>query len=335
MENILKFNEWILSEAIKTPHLNDRIRERIMENPEIVLPPSIASNFTDEQLEKISGMAKERILKEIDKRIERLSRIDFKPEIMTAYPLMSIFVEYMDKKYPLNLKVEGERGMIGDSIEYFGNQIYVPISLNTLRTIKIYKDGMTEDELDWKNRWHFSNNPDISTKKDKANLRYEETTQGEDYPYIMVLTPSGTVRDFGEKQTIGKKELIQGKSNKPSAYRLSEGRPIRWKTKNPNWAFPGGFATGVIEKVENDYIDKTGKEPKRKIKGDRVILSVIMKDPKGGPDFKTKKDFGFGDEIYLIPPKSKKFSRLEIVKPTFISPADLKDSIAVNCKEAY
>ena len=335
MKNILKFSRWVISEAIKTPHFEERREERLLNNPKILFPEIITNSFDENTLREMERIAKEKIVAEFDGRIKKIESEDFNPSIYTAIPLMRIFVSYMGNKYPLNLKVENEKNYFNEKMEYFGNQIYIPISLNTIRTIKIYRDDFTEDQIDFKNRWHFNNNPLIYRKKDKANLRYEETPIGKDFDYELLATTSGTIRNFGEEQTVRDTGGSFGKSNKPHAYRLTNGREIKWKTKNPNWAFPGGLALGVIERVENDYIDTTGKEPKKKIKGERVILSIIVKNPKGGPDFKTKKDFGLGDEIYLIPPKSEKFSKLEIVNPKFISPVDPKDPIAINCKEAY
>lgn len=335
MKNILKFSRWIISESIKTPHFEERRKERLLNNPKILFPEIISNSFDENTLKEMERIAKEKIITEFDRRIKKIESEDFDPSIYTAIPLMRIFVSYMGNRYPLNLKVENEKNYFNEKMEYFGNQIYIPISLNTIRTIKIYRDDFTEDQIDFKNRWHFNNNPLIYRKKDKANLRYEETPIGKDFDYELLATTSGTIRNFGEEQTVRGIGGSFGKSNKPHAYRLTNGREIKWKTKNPNWAFPGGLALGVIERVENDYIDTTGKEPKKKIKGEKVILSIIVKNPKGGPDFKTKKDFGLGDEIYLIPPKSEKFSKLEIVNPKFISPVDPKDPIAINCKEAY
>ncbi len=335
MKNILKFSRWVISEAIKTPHFEERREERLLNNPKILFPEIITNSFDENTLNEMERIAKEKIVAEFDGRIKKIESEDFNPSIYTAIPLMRIFVSYMGNKYPLNLKVENEKNYFNEKMEYFGNQIYIPISLNTIRTIKIYRDDFTEDQIDFKNRWHFNNNPLIYRKKDKANLRYEETPIGKDFDYELLATTSGTIRNFGEEQTVRDTGGSFGKSNKPHAYRLTNGREIKWKTKNPDWAFPGGFALGAIERVENDYIDTTGKEPKKKIKGERVILSIIVKNPKGGPDFKTKKDFGLGDEIYLIPPKSEKFSKLEIANPKFISPVDPKDPIAINCKEAY
>ena len=335
MKNILKFSKWIISEAIKTPHFEERREERLLNNPKILFPEIIINKFDENTLMEMESIAKEKIVAEFDRRIKKIEMEDFNPSIYTTIPLMRIFVSYMGNKYPLNLKVENEKNYFNEKMEYFGNQIYIPISLNTIRTIKIYKDDFTEDQIDFKNRWHFNNNPLIYSKKDRANLRYEITPIGKDFDDVLLATSSGTIRDFGEEQIVRGTDGSLGKSNKPHAYRLSPGREIKWKTKNPDWAFPGGFALGEIERVENDYIDTTGKEPKRKIKGERVLLSIIVKNPKGGPDFKTKKDFGLRDEIYLIPSGSEKFSRLEIVNPKFISPKETKDPIAINCKEAY
>lgn len=335
MRNILNFAKWILSESIKTPHFEERRADRLLGNPQIMFPSIITNKFDEETLQEMEKEAKKKIVDEFDRRVDDLLKKDFDLSTLTAYPLMSTFVSYMDKKYPLNLKVEGERNYMGDKVEYFGNQIYIPISLNTLRTIKIYKDDFTEDQIDLKNRWHFSNNPDIYRKKEKAKLEYQETPIDEaEYEYVIIATPSGTIRNIGEEQTVRGKGGTQGKSNKVYTCSLSPGRKIKFKTKLESLSHEGGYAIGEIEKIENAYTDP--KTKKRGIKGDKVRLSLMLKNPKGGNDIRMMKEFGYGDQLYLILPKEENFTRLEVTKPIIVAQAgNLKEPLALRCKIAY
>ena len=321
MENLKKFtgfiNEARLSIKVDTDEL-----EKIYTPENIVFPSVLTSYFDEGEIEGIKKQCAKLLAKEYDTRLnEGLKWLKFSDKIATGYPIMGAYFKFKNKFYPLNVDIPAN--LKTEQPAKRGNQIYIPIIENIGKTIKIFQDDETHEEINKSIEFHAG----ISKAKyDEDKLKYIVTKPNDKYDYHIVIQTDGSVLTEEEAKKVPKESGSSVDSAKIQNYNLKQGKPIRFASKLSE----DGFITGKIDRVLNKKFKKFGRTDNWIIVDNFIQMDIEFE--RDGKKMKIHKMFKPDDKIYLPLGENKKFVRCEIQKPFYVSNPILKEPINLRIK---
>lgn len=321
MNNIEKFDGWI-NEAKLSIKVDVEELEKIYVPENIIFPSILLKYFDNIKIEEIKKECAKLLAKEYDARLnEKLKWLKFSDKIATGYPIMESHFKFMGKFYPLNVDIPADLKENRPSKE--GNQIYIPIIENIARTIKIFKDSESHEEIN--KAIEFS--AGISkVKYDEEKLKYVITKPSEDYDYRIVIQTDGAVFTEEEAKKIPKDSVSAFSDNKIQNYNLKKGKPIKFASKLGS----DGFITGKVFRIINKKFKKFGRTDNWVIFDDHIEMDLEFE--RDGKVMKIHKMFKPDDILYLPLGENKKFVRCEIQKPFYVSNPVLKEPINLRIK---
>lgn len=321
MKNLQKFEGWI-NEARLSIKVDVEEVEKIYSPENIVFPSILSKYFDNIKIEEIKRECAKLLAKEYDTRLnDVLKWLKFSDKIATGYPLMTTHFRFINKFYPLNVDVPPN--LKTDQPGKEGNQIYIPIIENIGKTIKIFKDGETQEEINKSIEFHAG----ISKAKyDEDKLKYVITKQGDNYDYRIVVQTDGSVMTEEESKKTPKDKAIAFNNSKIQTYNLKKGKPIRFASKLGS----DGFVTGRIFRIINKEFKKFGRSDNWTIFDDHIEMDLEFE--RDGKTLKIYKSFKPDDIVYLPLGDDKKFVRCEIQKPFYVSNPVLKEPINLRIK---
>jgi hypothetical protein len=312
MKNVEIFKDWRkITEAVLTDHASERIKERVYSPKDILLPIEIENKFDTSEIEKIKKNILDRISLEIDDRFPKLRTTRFKKGIATGYPLISLYIQYLNKKYPLEIQAESENAE-GISKLYTGNQIYIPIINNEIKTIKLYPPDLDNNEIDRNIALHIYSREEYQRLIDTKELKIEPMRQGDNYVLVLSLYSNGEVaRDVDKK--IEKSGIVNPDFySKDQQYNLSPGKSIRITSKLGET----GYLDGTLLRILN----------KKTIKDDK-FLNLDLSVEYQGKKLTLAKKIGPGDIIFLPVGENKEYIKCKIADKPYLLDPRLEDPI--------
>lgn len=270
MNFILNFENWSLNEAVRNArrepgsdkeHFEAREDERVLgvidfswsqdtESKKEILD-RIKEIFPDNNL--ILGVKKrcmDLFKEEYKRRVGILEDKNFPSGICYGYPVISMFLKVDGKEYPIEFKESGikykknKKGIIqresnGEPIldtnakYYKGNQVYIPISNNMLKTVLLYSEDQPKSYIDNFIKTH-------ETDTSGRFLEYRSVSEADvkklfgSYKYVIEIDSNGDIIEpkMGEPE-----EIIM--TTDSSEYDLSN-KTIKLKDLNIIWTLKTG-----------------------------------------------------------------------------------------------
>jgi hypothetical protein len=320
MNNLQKFKGWV-NEARLTIKVDVEEIEKIYKPENIVFPSLLSKYFDNKKIEEIKKNCADLLAKEYDDRLNNgLKWLKFSEKIATGYPIMEAHFRFMGKFYPLNIYVPADLKTEESAKE--GNQIYIPIIENIARTIRIFKDDESHEDINKSIEFKAGLS---KVKYDEEKLKYFVTKPKDNYDYKIVIQTDGTVLTEEESKKTPK-ERVSIDDSKIKTYNLKKGKPIRFPSKLGE----DGFVTGKIFRILNKELKKFSRNNNWTISDDHIEMDLEF--VRDGKDLKIHKMFKPGDTIYLPLGENKKFVRCEVAKPFYVSNPILKEPINLRVK---
>lgn len=320
MNNLKKFQGWI-NEARLTIKVDVEEIERFYKPENIDFPSMLSNYFDNGKIEEIKKSCADLLAKEYDHRLnEVLKWLKFPDKTATGYPMMETHFKFMGKFYPLNVYVPANLKAEQSAKE--GNQIYIPIIENIARTIRIFKDDESHEEINKSIEFHAGLS---KVKYDEEKLKYIVTKPKENYDFKLFISSDGTVLTEGESKKVPK-ESFGLDNSKIKTYNLKKGKPIKFASKLGE----DGFITGKVFRIINKKFKKFGRTDNWAIFDDHIEMDLEFE--RDGKKLKIHKMFKPGDVIYLPLGENKKFVKCEVAKPFYVSNPVLKEPINLRVK---
>ncbi len=320
MRNVQKFNGWV-NEARLTIKVDVEEIEKIYKPENIVFPSLLLKYFDNVKIEEIKKNCADLLAKEYDNRLnEELKWLKFPDKVATGYPIMEAHFKFMGKFYPLNVDVPANLKTEQKGKE--GNQIYIPIIENIARSIRIFKDDESHEDINKSIEFHAGLS---KVKYDEEKLKYIVTKPKDNYDYKIVIQTDGSVLTEEESKKVPK-ENIGMDNSKIKTYNLKQGKPIKFASKLGE----DGFITGKVFRIINKKFKKFGRSDNWAIFDDHIEMDLEFE--RDGKNLKVHKTFKPGDIIYLPLGENKKFIRCEVAKPFYVANPVLKEPINLRVK---
>ena len=321
MDNLQKFTGWI-NEARLSIRVDVEEIEKIYSPENIVFPSMLSKYFDNIKIDEIKRECAKFLAKEYDIRLnDELKWLKFSDKIATGYPLMETHFRFMNKFYPLNVDIPAN--LKTEQPAKRGNQIYIPIIENIGKTIKIFNDDETHEEINKSIEFHAGVG---KAKYDEEKLKYIVTKPKDNYDYRIVIQTDGAVLTEEDAKKTPKSKVEELNNSKIQTYNLKKGKPIKFASK----LGADGFITGKVFRIINKEFKKFGRSDNWAIFDDYIEMDLEFE--RDGKTLKIHKLFKPDDIIYLPLGDNKKFVRCEVQKPFYVSNPVLKEPINLRIK---
>lgn len=321
MDNLQKFAGWI-NEARLSIRVDVEEIEKIYSPENIVFPSMLSKYFDNIKIDEIKRECAKFLAKEYDIRLnDELKWLKFSDKIATGYPLMETHFRFMNKFYPLNVDIPAN--LKTEQPAKRGNQIYIPIIENIGKTIKIFNDNETHEEINKSIEFHAGVG---KAKYDEEKLKYIVTKPKDNYDYRIVIQTDGAVLTEEDAKKTPKSKVEELNNSKIQTYNLKKGKPIKFASK----LGADGFITGKVFRIINKEFKKFGRSDNWAIFDEYIEMDLEFE--RDGKTLKIHKLFKPDDIIYLPLGDNKKFVRCEVQKPFYVSNPVLKEPINLRIK---
>lgn len=294
---ILRFKDFSIFESWyndQTNHFPDRFNQRILDATLINLPIDIKSNFDVEKYRELKKKCLELFKNESLKRKEDVLKKEFYLDQNTAYPLISFFVLFKGKEYPVEITSKYYDPEKQREMESVGSKFLIPIVKNELKTVLAYPGSMDMSQVE----------DNLIKHLDRINLQYDLKNrapfkgiiQNSGFKYILEIDETGNVHPYVKSITVNPNYYTRDQQ-----YNLAKGR----KLKVPFKFSPDGFIEGSVDGIINKSKDKTIADK---------FISLIVSTDRG----KLKKDLKPNDIVYLPVSEEGDYVRCMVMPPSYI-----------------
>lgn len=293
-KRILNFTDWEINESwfnMQSLHFPERLNQRALGADEINLPDDLKKYFDPEQYRKIKKDCLTAFKDEILRRKSDLLKKDFPDDSLSAYPFISLFVKFKGKESPSEITSIYFDPKKQRSMESRGNQIFIPVVKNELKTLLVYPAKMDSSEIEQKIIQH-------SIRAYGDTLPFKGISPNSNFKYILEIGDDGTVGEI-KKATVNADYYI-----KDQQYGLKKGRMLKVASKLSE----NGYLEGDVEAVLNKKTDKGKTSVLDK------FLVLFLNTPKG----KIRKQLNPDDVIYLPIADDGSYVKCKLISPGYI-----------------